>query len=66
MHIVSNDFASMSMLVGQFTAQVYGLDIHTVPALRARFYHGHDGIFCRLPVEGMVMILILLPVWHFV
>jgi hypothetical protein len=66
MHIVSHDFATMSMLVSRFYALFKALDTHASPALRTGFYHGHDGIFRRLPVEGTVMILVLLPVWHFV
>ncbi|KAI0290482.1 hypothetical protein BC826DRAFT_539358 [Russula brevipes] len=29
-----------------------GANTHTMPALRAGFYYGHDGILCSLPVEG--------------
>jgi hypothetical protein len=45
-----------------FSALLSGLIFHTVPALRAGLNHGHDGIFCRFPVEGRVMIPILLRV----
>jgi hypothetical protein len=65
MHIVSHDFASMSMLVSPFYAQFSGLGIYALPALWTGFYHRHDGIFRRLPVEGtLMMILFLPPVWH--
>lgn len=55
----------MSMLVSPFYAQFSGLGIYALPALWTGFYHRHDGIFRRLPVEGtLMMILFLPPVWH--
>lgn len=58
LHIVSHDFASMSMLVSHFPCfcRLSEPHVHTVPALRAGFYYGHDGICCRFPAEGGVMI----------
>lgn len=59
LHIVSHDFASMSMLVSHFPhfCRLSVLHFHTVPALWAGFYYGHDGICRRFPAEGGVMIL---------
>jgi hypothetical protein len=58
LHIVSHDFASMSMLVSHFPhfCRLSGLRVHTVPALRAGFYYGHDGICRCFLAEGGVMI----------
>jgi hypothetical protein len=58
LHIVSNDFASMSMLVSHSPhfCRLSGLNLHTLPALWAGFHHGHDSICCRFPAEGGVMI----------
>jgi hypothetical protein len=48
----------MSMLVSDFPlfCRLSGPYVHTVPALRAGFYYGYDGICRRFPAEGGVMI----------
>jgi hypothetical protein len=54
LHIVSHDFASMSMLVRTIPLSCDDKLPILLTALRTGIHHGYDSVFCRLPVEGAI------------